>query len=475
MRAPAFLCSLALAATAAAEKIPAPLVPEYEIALSDAGSLKRLFRDNEWMAEASGSNLYRGAVVRLGPMLHAVGQKGRDSWDGRLGDYVTARLLDKRPARLAYVDAPGLVSPFGVTILDLTPAQRDAASLLVKGLRTGPDVPTPLAAEGGTRTVAVTPIAVKLQKLAAVTTGPCLVVARDPLVAASLSLRCEPTAGARPAALFQVDPSQLFPAGTVVLEKLLGLEGRLQVAFDFDPKTARFVPRSAELPLGKGHLVREGALDEKVLGALPATTSFFVQLFVPDPGTLDVESMESYLRTVKEKPPAGSVPVTLAFLGMRAHRQGRNESLTAVLLPQPPGEAPSGVATLFGQKGRRPAQTSTACPGLLVLSASNVALEAVEEACTGKKPSLRQLPPELLRRLSKGPASGTVYLGLGHFLESALTSGWERLNHSPTKAAPPEVTEALGLLDRLPAYAFAGRAEGDTLRMQASSHSPGKK
>lgn len=473
MLAPALALLLALAEPAPdpAAAATTALVPEYEITVADAGSLKRLVNGNAWMRDFQGSNLYRGTMVRLGPLFFAVGQKGRDAWEGRLLDFAAARLLDGHPARLAYVDAPHLVSPFGVTLPDLGPAQRETVKVLVAGLRSGADVPTPLrTADGRDVTVAVTPLAVKLQKLAAVAQGACLVVARDPRVAASLSLRCgspAPKGANVPAGLLDVDVRQLFPAGSAVLEKLVGLEGRLRVEFDLDPAASRFVPSRAELALGRGHLVREGTLDGGLLGALPAATAFATSLVLPDPGALDVATMETYLQTVREKPPAGAIPVTLAYLGTR-FVDDKEEALTAILLPRP-GPGTTAIESLFTGTRRRVA-VSRACPGLLVLSPSPRAISSIEEACAGRAPSLRQLPPALVTRLGKGPAAGSAYLNVGRLLSTALELGWARQKKSGEP--PPEVKDALELLDRLPSYAFSGRVEGDALRMRAVTHSP---
>jgi len=470
MLAPALSLLLALRGDAP-DPAAAALVPEYEITVADAGSLKRLVNGNAWMGDFQGSNLYRGTMVRLGPLFFAVGQKGRDAWEGRLLDFAASRLLDGHPARLAYVDAPHLVSPFGVTLPDLAPAQRETVKLLLAGLRSGADVPTPLrTADGRDVTVAVTPLAVKLQKLAAVVQGPCLVVARDPRVAASLSLRCASPAARSanaPAGLLEVDVRQLFPAGSAVLAKLVGLEGHLRAEFNFDPAASRFVPSRAELALGKGHLVREGTLDEGLLGALPAATVFTTSLVLPDPGALDAATMETYLKSVREKPPSGTVTVTFASLGTRFVAD-KEEALTAILLPRPAPDA-AGLETLF-TRTKRPVTVSHACPGLLVLSPSPGAIAAIEEACAGRAPSLRQLPPTLVTRLGKGPAAGSAYLNVGRLLSTAMELGWARQKKSGEP--PPEVKDALDLLDRLPRYAFSGRVEGDALRMRAATHSP---
>ena len=59
-------------------------MPEYELTVSDGARIKTLFRENAWAKELTASNLYRGAMVRLGPVMYAVAQDKRDGWKGRL-------------------------------------------------------------------------------------------------------------------------------------------------------------------------------------------------------------------------------------------------------------------------------------------------------------------------------------------------------------------------------------------------------
>ncbi|HVO50086.1 MAG TPA: hypothetical protein VMV60_03755, partial [Thermoanaerobaculia bacterium] len=93
-RAVAFLALLALPLAAAenAPKAPTPppeaLVPEYTLTVTDGARLKAMLRENAWAKDFAASNLARGALVRLGPVLNAVGRDGKDGWKGRLVDFV---------------------------------------------------------------------------------------------------------------------------------------------------------------------------------------------------------------------------------------------------------------------------------------------------------------------------------------------------------------------------------------------------
>jgi hypothetical protein len=55
----------------AADAPPKVLAPEYEVTVSDGARLKKLLKENVWMKEFQASNLFRGSMVRLGPVLYA--------------------------------------------------------------------------------------------------------------------------------------------------------------------------------------------------------------------------------------------------------------------------------------------------------------------------------------------------------------------------------------------------------------------
>ena len=374
-----------LAARAAAQDVPPILWPEYEVTVSDGARLKKLFKENAWMKEFQASNLFRGSMVRLGPVLYAAGTN--DSWKGRLVDFLAERFLDGRPVRLSYFRAPELVSPFGVTLPGLSPREHEALKLVVKVLRSGEDVTTKVTLdENRVEDVAVTPLALRLQRFAAVETPECLAISRDPRVAAVLSRRCarEPRLAA---AVVDVDTHAFFSAWSAVLYRLFGIDDRLRLTFDWDQKRARFTPAGAELTLAKDHLLGTGPVDPALLGAIPADTLFFATVFVPDPGALSVASVETYFRTARERRGARAVPVSLLYFGMTTGEKDRAQALSALLVPQPKGDdrALSDLDALFNQSASYKVLVSRACPGYVALSPSKAALQRIEEVCAGRR------------------------------------------------------------------------------------------
>jgi hypothetical protein len=379
--------------------------------------------------------------------------------------------------RLSYFHSPKLVSPFGVTLPALTPREHEAARLVLKVLRSGADVATRVSPEEGrVEDVPVTPLALRLQRFAAVETPDCLAISRDPRVAAVLSRRCakEPRLAA---AVVDVDTHEFFSAWSAVLYRLFGMDDRLRLTFDWDAKRARFTPAGAELTLAKDHVLGSGPVDPALLGAIPADTLFFATAFLPDPGALSVASVETYFRTAREKKDARAVPVSLLYFGMTTGEKDRPEALSALLVPQPKGDdrALADLDALFNQSASYKVLVSRACPGYVALSPSKAALQHIEEVCAGRRPSFRQMPPKLLQAFTRQPVSSGAFWNAGAFLKSAVAWGWrrdtpDRNEEEPAgrrgdTPPPKELADAMQLLDRLPMYAFAGRAAGSAVVM----------
>src|SRR5208337_791505 len=113
----------------------------------------------------------------------------------------------------------------------------------------------------------------------------------------------------------------------------------------------------------------------------------------------------------------------------------------------------------------------TECPGFVAVSPSQAALDQVAAACAGRQPSFRQASPKLVGALTEHPVSAAVFINIGAFLRSSLAFGWQ-LQNTPAESAPPptppEIVDAMAVLDRLPGFAFAGVASGNSLVMQGT-------
>ncbi len=455
---------------AAPETGAAVLSPEYEVTVADGASVRALFQKNAWAGDFGASNLSRGVMARLGPVLYAVGSGPRDSWKGRLVDFLSDQLVAGRPLRVSYFRAPRLSSPFGLTVSSLGGRERAVAGKLLDSFRSGADVATEIdLPDGKTTSVAVTPLLVRSQRFAAVLGADALVIGRDPRVVASLAGRTslEPSP---PPAVVDVDIRTFFAAWSAPLEKLFGVGPRLRIAFDFDAAASKFTPKSARLPLREGHLFANGPLDDRILKAIPASVLFFTTASIPDPAPLSRAGMEDWFRSAPTRAAGPHVAVTFLHLGMRIGDKGAIEAMTALLVPQKAVDvaAMKNAAELFPGTRRTEVRASRACPGLLVLSPSRTALERIEAVCSGREPSFRQMPPALSSVFTAHPVAGGAYLDAGGFLKAALRHGWQAEWSGAAEkpvSVPKEIGDSLELLDRLPKYAFAGPVVGDALVM----------
>lgn len=445
---------------------PAVLAPELEVQVADVATVRRLFRDNAWMKDFQASNLYRGSMARLGPVLFAVGKGEQDGWQGRLVDFVADRLLAGRPVKLSYFRAKGLVSPLGLTLAGLGVAERQAAHLIIQAQRAADDVAETVVTRTGTATVKVTPVRIRMQRFAVVEGAGCVTIARDPTVAATLAQLCD--SSGTPANAVDVDLSQFFLSWSVVLDKLFGVGPTLRITFDYDAGKARFAPTFAELPLRAGHLLGGDKLPAGLLALVPAETPFLATVVIPDPRPLDTESVEVYLHGDAHRRDRHPLAITLVYLGMHTLEGNKTEAMSAILVPydKVTEDDLAGLNDLFNARDRFEVGFSRACPGFIAISPSAAALRGIEEACQGKRPSFRQLSPRIVAALTERPSSAAVLVNFGSFLRSTLEFGYLAQAQKPQESLPPEVSDSMTLLDRLPMYAFVGTATKDALRMR---------
>lgn len=460
-----FLLVAAVVASAAAAS---PLVPEYEVQFSDVSHVKRALDDNAWAKEFQQSNLWRGAMVKLGPVLFAVGTQNDDSWKGRLVDFLYDKVLEKKRLEVSYFQRSGLVSPFGVTVFQLSTAEKTVLSLILKAQKLGDPIDAEVEVRESQKVkVKVHPVAIRLQKFAVAVGETCFAVSRDPSIAAMLGHRCPKAPQKKGDVVVTVDVPQFFPAWYPVLERLVGVGKRAEMAFDYDKKLAAFVPARAEMALKPGHLVGTGKLVPEWLGVFPSDSLFWMTAFLPDPGPLSPTSVGQYFKTRgKGRAP---IPVGLVYLGMRSGLNDRPEAMSAIVVQQDKLDEPAlaKVNELFDEKNRFEVKYAKDCGKFLVLSPSQAALNRISDACQKKAPSFAQMPQFMVDAFTKEPVASGVALNLGGFLKASLDYGWDRNNPPASNgtpvSVPREIAQTRELVGRLPLYAFAGKVQKDTL------------
>lgn len=465
---------IALALGLASVSWGAPLVPEYEMQFADVSHLKKALNENLWAKEFSQSNLYRGSLVKLGPVLFAVGTANDDSWKGRLLDYLYEKILEGKRVGVTYFHRPGLVSPFGVSVFNLSAAEKGVLSLLLQKNKLSEPVETEIEISDTAKAkVKVQPVAIRLQKFAVVVGTDCLAVSRDPKVAAFLGSQCGKVVQKKNDAVLTINLKEFFPSWYPVLDRLAGIGRTAELSFDYDKRQACFVPAKAEVGLQKAHLMGTGSLKADFLSAIPADTLFHVTAFLPDPGRLNAANMESYFRDGKARAGKNPVPISVLYFGMHAGLNSRPEPMSAIILPQT--DINDGLFTevnkLFNENHRFEVKYAKVCGSLLALSPSKGALDMIAAACEKKQPSFAQMPQFLVKAFTEGPISSGAVVNLGGFLRSTLAYGWENNNPPPSDGKrtpgdiPREIAQAMDLLGRLPLYAFAGKVQNDKLAL----------
>lgn len=450
------------------------LVPEYEIQFSDVSQLKRALNENAWAKELAQSNLYRGTLVKLGPVLFAVGTEDADSWKGRLLDFMYEKILSGKRIGVSYFHKTGLVSPLGVTLFNLSTADKAIVSLLLEKNKLADPVMTEIELADKTKAkVKVQPIGIRLQKFAVALGANCLGISRDPKVAAQLGHECAKAVQKKNDAVVSVDLKEFFPAWYPVLGRLAGVGRYAQLAFDYDKGQACFVPAKAEVELQASHAVGLGKMGLDLLAALPADTLLQVTAFLPDPGRLSPATVETYFQEGKAHPGKRPIPVSLLYFGMAMGLNGRPEAMSAVVLPQEQINDAlfADLNKLFSETTQFEVKYRKVCGRFLALGPSKQALDKVEATCEKKQPSFAQMPQFLVKALTQDELSSATVLNLGGFLRSTLAFGWEKENPPPSSgppnkgSLPREIAQAMDLMGRLPLYAFAGKVEKDKLAL----------
>src|SRR5262249_24575123 len=99
--------------------------------------------------------------MRVSGLLGALPSHENPSWQGRLVDYLLSKVLNSRPVRMCYLQAPALVSPIGFAVRNLGDVEKKLLKQLVAVMKSGDEKNFSFDDKTGP----VTPISLSTQKL----------------------------------------------------------------------------------------------------------------------------------------------------------------------------------------------------------------------------------------------------------------------------------------------------------------------
>jgi len=224
------------------------------------------------------------------------------------------------------------------------------------------------------------------------------------------------------------------------LVAMLGLSDTPTLSFEV--KNDRLEPRGISAALKNTHL-KVQALDEQALKAIPEKSPVVLSLALDLPTELSTESLKGFLKNA-----AG--PTTPRQVTLLWTPNVKGDTDLGIVWSRPQDEA--ALRKIFS--GPNALRRETACGQHLLASSAKV-LNDMVDACKGKLPSLASAAPSVVTGL-RDADSLTLLVHLGH-----LSAGLLRASYDGPPA--PEMDAAAQQLEQLPAFGFAGAAQGALL------------
>lgn len=445
---------------------PAAMVPQFTFRAKDGKLLTQIMQKNKWYLEFRQTSFYQGAVGRIAPVLftppddHGSAAK---AWKGRLLDYLQQKILENRPVAIHYFRRSRLASPFAVSVSGLSKAEIAVANQLISSLKSGEPVVMKFRDAGS---VSVTPLLVKQQKFGAILKDGCLSVGRSPEAVAAASYWCRQARPLQGDGEIGVSLDESFPALRGVREKFLGVMPELRVPMKWNSAEARFSVQPARLELAD-HALKTGKIPIELINALPSDALFFSSALVPMPASgFDPGGMQSYFKTPKAKlQKAPILPVALVYFPVNHEGKGpRPETALLLHVPKATDAAIAQLATSFTPTKKRETFVRKTCDGVIALSASKEALDALEQVCKKQRASFAQMADKWTTPLKTPALSGVAYLSPGRLFSTQIDRGWQK---TKTQEPAEEIKTARHLVEKLPTYMFTGAAEPKSLVLKA--------
>ncbi|MGE0526510.1 MAG: hypothetical protein AB7G93_11250 [Bdellovibrionales bacterium] len=438
--------------------------PRYELSWKNGADLYEFVNTNPWFQELKRTNLYEGILLRLGPLLGALPKSQNPTWQGRLADALLELALKNRPVHIYHFHEPELVQPTAFAVQNLNALESRALRAAVDSLRSVADQNV----DAGGSPLTVTPVSVAHQKLAVRLAGGCMAVSRDPRVAVWAWQKCRNEKNLHSDLRLSVDVRSLSAGTEIALAKFIGIGERFEIDFQ-KTNNATYEAVRATLPLRSAHRLRNAKLNELHLQALPSNTNGFATVGLPAPKVVSPDAIKAFLAAPGDTDRT-QISATYFHLGAFRRDAGGVVAETGLLIDIAPGQKPEAWAEIFQPSFGRDVYVRGVCGGKLALITPRAAVIAkVEAACSGKEPSLMQIPVEMRQTLGLRNLSRTqvMLVNLGKTLSHLVELGWQ-VDH-PQEAAPKEVLEAKKILSRLPTLAFGGTLQGPRIEYQVKS------
>ena len=432
---------------------------------------------NGWIKNFRKTNLYRGLVDDVGPLLFLLGQNFENAWSGRLIDFIMESILEDGPIRLQYFSVHRLISPFGFSIPKASngPENLDekikiASKIIEKSAhepikqkmqRLASDAQSPFDFYD------VTPLKIHTHKIAYINSENCISLAKDPRVTVSLSVNCKPiTIDSRDFdGKITLDLRALFPQLSALLEKFLKFSNKIEIFLKYQAWDHFFRPTSIDWQTSRELGTSSDRNIGEIIDFLPSHTLFFTTINLPWPEKFTVEGLAQFLEpTVSTSHPSSYKSVTLVTWKRPPVQKGSTH-ITALVIPDPNSEIDLlALPQIFSNKTPIEIKFDRVCTKYVVISPYVEALEELRETCAHKKPVLSHKHPGFLAAAKKNSAHGLLYIDFATFFIDAFQIGTERLKEKNYES--PEVIETLKVLKDIPSYAYLGALEDKTFRFK---------
>lgn len=399
---------------------------------------------NAWMKEALAAPLGRGF---LGSWAGFLGTRGSDVggvFAGTLLEFMLDRVLAS-PFRAVWFGGSGAPRSPAVLVPDAGSGAKAAFEVIDRVARRGT-----VNAQGCRRLDAegvelpVEPLVVARWLLAdhavfAAVKGPALVFSRD--VGAVVQAACASLEAASSDADVAVS---LFPRGLGrEAEQLSLLTGLTSPRLEFMIEANTLVPRGLAGAAQSGRL-DASAIAPSVLAAVPEDVPVMMALGLKLPKTLDATALAGHFKKAD-----GDVTRHAALVWVP--HGGRESIETALVWSR--SEDLAALQNLFDTPWNQ------ACEAL-VLTSSLELLGRMQDACSGKQPSVLNGPPQVVAGL-RAPASVALGVHLGRVLSGVTVDAYRE--ETSARTLPAEIESARTLLEALPYLGLVGLVKGNAL------------